>query len=54
MLFVVLPNYFKTLEKCRLRRPLNAGTANSILPHALPSLGLFMRVLGDCYHAELF
>lgn len=55
MLFVVLPNYFKTLEKCcRMRRLLNAGTANSILPHALPSLGLFMRVLGDRYQAELF
>ena len=37
-----------------MRRRLNAGTANSILPHALLSLGLFMRVLGDRYHAELF
>lgn len=54
-LFVVLPNYFKTLEKCcRIRRLLNSDVANSILPHILLRLRLFMLVLGDRYHAELF
>lgn len=51
-LFVVLPNYLKTLERCC--GLLSAGTANRVLPHALLSLGLFVRVLGDRYHAELF
>lgn len=49
-LFVVLPNYLKTLEKCcRIRCLLNSDTANSALPHALLSLWLFVLVLGDRY-----
>lgn len=54
-LFVVFPNYLKTLEKCcRIRRLLNPDIANSTLPHALLSLPLFMLVLGDRYQEELF
>lgn len=41
-LFVVLPNYFKALEKCcRIRRLLNSDIANSILPHTLLSLAIY-------------
>lgn len=55
-LFVVLPNYFKALEKCcSIRRLLHSDTANSILPlPPLLSLRLFMLELGDRYQAELF
>lgn len=44
----------KPLKKCRIRCLLNSDTVNSTLSHALPSLQLFMLVLGDCYQAELF
>lgn len=41
-LFAVLPNYFKTLEKCcRIRRLLNSDTANSIFPHTLLSQAIY-------------